>query len=246
MEINKWLEENKAIPEDMIGKVCMHCLAIRDDIKPIMIIGMGYGSIFDSTKTQIDLCDDCKALKPKEWWDMKEVITYDDGEDFKFYKIEFENEIYEFILTCPNAGKELFFNRYDREYYMEPQDWIDYELKILPHEKCKEYGRYSPQEIDAYRDRFPVCEHVFVNVYHDGSSNTWCYKNASVSGKSDGSCSVNIGTGCFGCASFKVREKDTDLPVRNISEEFYEREIKRLTEEIRIKMKNLQDLKNRK
>lgn len=241
---SKYPNENKAIPEDMVGKVCMHCLSISDDIKPIKISSMGYGSIFDMTTTQIDLCDECKSLKPKEWWDMKVVNSIED-EDWTLYKYEFEDEIYEFINSCPNAGKELFMNRYDQEYYLEPQDWIDYELKSLSHEKCKEYGLYSHQEIDAYHDRFPKCGNVGVKIYPDESRSTECLINSRVHGNEDGSCSRNISPDCFGCESFKLREAGKILPIVDVTEEFYKREIERTELSIKIQQTYLERLKNR-
>lgn len=228
-------EENIAVPQDKVGKICMHCLGEFNNIKSIKISGMGYGSIFDNTTTQIDLCDTCKSLKPKEWWDMNQIPT-DIGmldDDYIFYKIEFEDEIWEFLNTCPNAGKELFRNRYDNDYYMEPQDWIDYELKILPHEKCKEYCLYSHEEVSAYQDRFPKCGNVVLKIWGDGSSGKRCSYGANESLSSE----------CYMCEHFKLREEE--MKIINVEDEFYKREIIRTEESIKHFENYLKKLNNK-
>ena len=242
-----------ALPREKIGKICMHCLKEDKNIKPIKIEGMGYGSIFDSTTTQIDLCDDCKVLKPTEWWNLKNVedhrVTSDDVvdpeadfEDYVFYKIEFEEEIMKFINTFPLAGQELFFNHYDREYYMQPQDWIDYKLNKLPYDKCKEYHLYAPDEIDAYQRRFPVCGNVYLKKYGDGSEATYCKVFSSVSGRADGTCGQTC-TRCFGCTHFNLRKGKMDFV--DVVEDFYKREIESTERTIELQWDYLKKLRKR-
>lgn len=57
---------------------------------------------------------------------------------------------------------------------MDPQDWIDFQLDELPHEKCKEYGMYSPRDTEEYNTKFPTCEHVANVVFEDKSKGSWC------------------------------------------------------------------------
>ena len=42
---------------------------------------------------------------------------------------------------------------------MESQDWIDYKLGILSHEKCLDYGLISPTMTKQFKDKFPTCQY---------------------------------------------------------------------------------------
>ena len=44
--------------------------------------------------------------------------------------------------------------RIDRQGISINQDWIDYQLDELSHEKCKKYGYCSPKDIEAYKTKF--------------------------------------------------------------------------------------------
>lgn len=107
---------------------------------------------------------------------------------------------------------------------MDSQDWIDYELGELPHDKCKEYCLYSPQEIKAYNDRFPTCANVFLKTYSDGSGGCRCSLGAH--GNKDGSCGVNISSECYQCAWYTPRvDKMNEV---NEIDEFVKSETSRL------------------
>jgi hypothetical protein len=219
-------KENIAIKNPDV--TCCKCLK-ETTIHNINIGAMGYGSGFDSWSTQINLCDECYKFTNPEWWKLNEKIAFSDG-DYDFTCYEFEDEIFEFAGNLPLAGQELFWNHYSTEgYTMYAQDWIDYQLGILSHEKCKEYGRYSPQEIQAYKDRFPKCKHVELKIYGDGSSHTQCFRNAF--GESDGTCHEhNISNECYMCDRFK--EKIEDIKTIYVEEEELKREKQRLKEMI--------------
>ena len=125
---------NKAIenPED----VCFNCLK-ETKVNKIHIGAMGYGSGFDGWSTRINLCTDCMKLTNSKWWELREKqCDWDKEDNHGFYEYEYENEIFDFVRNMSVEGRELFNNRYSTDnYQMEPQDWIDYELDILPHEK---------------------------------------------------------------------------------------------------------------
>ncbi len=150
---------------------CCNCLK-EGKVHNIHIRALGYGSGFDNFSTQINLCDECYNLTNPEWWKLNVIDDEYDGH------YEFESEILKFVNQMPLAGRELFHNRYAygacADYKMEPQDYIDYELEILSHDKCKEYGYYSPNEIKAYQEKFPICEYPYKKVYNDGSFSCWC------------------------------------------------------------------------
>lgn len=191
----------KAIKEVKLGKVCFKCLGEFEDLHKIKIPMMGWGSQFDNESTEVHLCSGCYKLSNPKWWELKEVC---DDNEWGGCAYEFESEILNFAKTFPLQGKELFENRFSKgacAYNMEPQDWIDYSLDILPHEKCKEYGLYSPEEIKAYKERFPKCGNVKVVIYDDGSSHSKCYMGAY--GNKDKTCGINISGNCYNCKEFK-------------------------------------------
>ena len=192
---------NKAILNP--GNVCFKCLQRADEslLNKIYIGEMGYGSGFDSWATEIHLCDKCLAETNLDWWDL-EIVTVFDG--FQAYR--YDDEIFEYADNLPLESRELFYNRYSTDgYKINAQDWIDYELGLLPHEKCKEYGLYSPAEITAYKERFPICFYVAIKVYPDSSSGSRCMFGAF--GDKEGNAYVdNVSNNCYGCEMFRIRE----------------------------------------
>ena len=217
------MDRPKAIdnPED----VCFRCLKSfhENGLHKIHIPAMGWGSSFDNWSTQINLCNECMGETNPDWWKLKEV------EDEHLYGgsyYEYEDEILQFVESLPLEGQELFYNRFSTGgYYMEPQDWIDYELDILPHEKCKEYGCYSPQEREAYQERFPICDKVRIVVYNDGSKGSRCPFGAS--GNRDGTAEGHqTQEECYNCMAFQPRQ-NTDIPILDRRDfEIYELETK--------------------
>ena len=204
------MNKNKAIqnPEN----TCFNCLK-ETIVHKIKIPALGWGSQFDNFSTEIHLCDECMKLTNSEWWKLKTIKGETDLDDAYY---EYENEILKFVKQMPLAGQELFWNRYATgafvSYYMEAQDWIDYKLNILPHEKCKEYGLYSPQEKQAYKERFPICQHPVNIIYDDGSKGCWCPFGAY--GEYGQKIGLNICDECYECKYFEKRR----TPIKYISE----------------------------
>jgi len=204
-EIERWNLmtnlNNKAILNP--GNVCSKCLqkSKEHQLNIIHIGEMGYGSGFDSWSTEIHLCDKCLAETNLDWWDL-EVVT--DCNGFEAYK--YDKEIFEYADNLPLASRELFYNHYSTDNYkMDAQDWIDYELELLPHEKCKDYGLYSPAETTAYKERFPICFYVSIRVFPDSSSSSRCMFGAF--GDKEGNTYADTMTNaCYGCEMFRIRE----------------------------------------
>ena len=209
------MDKNIAIKN--VGNTCCNCLK-ETKVHNIHIGAMGYGSGFDNFSTQVDLCDECLLLTDPEWWKLKRKIAFSDG-DYNFHCYEFEDDIFKFIKQMPLAGQELFWNTYGYEacadITMNQQDWIDYELGILSHDKCKEYGCYSPQEINAYHERFPKCQHPVNKIYNDNSKGCWCPFGAS--GKYNQEYDINISNECYKCKHFIERT----TPIRDILDKDY-------------------------
>ena len=202
------MNKNKAVqnPEN----TCFNCLK-ETVVHKINIPALGWGSQFDNFSTRIQLCDDCYSVTNPDWWKLNVIKGKTDLEGEHY---EYEDEILNFVNQMPLAGQELFYNRCatgaDADN-MEAQDWIDYRLGILPHEKCKEYGLYSPQEIQAYEERFTKCQHVVNRVFSDVSIGSWCPFGAY--GEFEQRTGVNICGECYTCKYFEERK----TPIKWIS-----------------------------
>ena len=193
--------------------LCWNCLETKDNVRKIEIPEMGYGSGFDGAGTEVHLCEECYQKSNPKIWGLK-VIREEYCEEY-----EFEKEIFDFIYQMPVIGQQFVLNEYQNGWnadgILDPQDWIDYEEKTISHERCKELGLYSHQEIAAYRERFPICEHPVNRHYHDGSCGCWCPYGAN--GRKDQEIDMNISNECYECQHFKVREK----PRKDINNEDY-------------------------
>lgn len=121
-------------------RVCFNCLKrvrMYSDrlLNKIEIPALGYGGQFDGFSTKLILCNTCYKNTNPLWWELEVV------EDGYIENYKYEQDILNFINNLPIEGQELFWNRFGTQLlYMEPQDWIDYELGILPPDKQKKYG----------------------------------------------------------------------------------------------------------
>ena len=182
--------------------LCWKCLQTKENVKIIEIPELGYGSGFDGFSTEIHLCEKCYNESNPKIWELN--ILHPDDEFGGEY--EYEEEIFNYFQSLSIEGKQFVYNEFDKGWDarpMPPQDWIDYEEKTLSHERCKELGLYSHQEIDAYRERFPICEHPVNKLYEDGSCGCWCPFGAH--GRKDQTIDSNISDACYMCEHFKER-----------------------------------------
>ena len=180
--------------------VCMKCLKNKAT-HTYRIYGRGYGSAFDMSDTKFQCCDECDKPEYEEWFNETEIMDdYDET-------YQHEEKILDLINSLPLESQELFKNRFDNDgWHMESQDWIDYQLDELPHEKCKEYGYYSPKDIEAYKTKFTTCEYVANVTWNDGSKGSWCPFGASGDyGQKVDKC-LNLSDECTDCTYYKLRE----------------------------------------
>ena len=150
---------------------CFNCLQKHPQIHEILIPTLNHSSKFTNFSSKLHLCDNCLSLTNPEWWKLEIIKTYSEYNMMQLH-YKYEKEILDFINQMPLSGQELFYARFGsgvRSDLMRGQDWIDYALDKLPHEKCKEYGYYSPQEIQAYKERFPICEHPVNRICNEES-----------------------------------------------------------------------------
>lgn len=192
--------------------LCWKCLKEHDKSKiHIIEIGaLGYNSCFDNLSTRIQLCDDCYGINP-EWWELKTVIPK--GFEQFGYSYEYDKEICDYLNNLPLESQELVWNKYAYGacggWCMDAQDWIDYQLGILSHKKCKKYGLTSYEEERAYKERFPTCQYPIGIIYNDGSNGVHCPFGAM--GKyEDGEIFVkdNVQKECYRCRYYKERVGD--------------------------------------
>ena len=181
--------------------LCWNCLETKENVRKIVIPEMGYGSGFDGAGTEVHLCEECYQKSNPKIWGLN-VIKEDYCEEY-----EFEKEMFEFFNQMPILGQQFVLNEFERgwmsNHRLDPQDWIDYEEKTISHERCKELGLYSHQEISAYKERFPICEYPVNKIYSDGSIGCWCPFGAS--GDKDQKVGLNISDDCYMCKYFKER-----------------------------------------
>ena len=127
---------NKNIKSVKNNKLCMNCLK-EEYTKKYYIKSRGFNSIFDGYKTHLQVCSKCDKEEFKIWFN-EQPSTYDGYCE----EYEYEDKILEFIHNLPLQSQELFFNTFNsnEQYFIDAQDWIDYQLDELSHEKCNEYG----------------------------------------------------------------------------------------------------------
>lgn len=214
--------------------MCFKCLQKKDKINTYYLNRSEYGSSFDNIYTYLQICDDCKPEGIEEWFNEEPEM------DDYYANYKYEKNILEFIKTLPLEGQELFWARCSHGAnadYIAGQDWIDYQLDILPHEKCKEYGLYSPQEKKAYQERFPICKHVKIKIYKDGSKGCSCPFGAF--GNKDGTAKGHqTQSECYECVNFELREGEI------MTVDLKQEEIKRIKEQIKRLQKKLEELEN--
>ena len=125
--------------------LCMVCLKEKASHK-YKISCRGYGSLFDEDDTYWQCCNNCHKDEYDIWANEQPKI-----EDY-YEEYKYEDKILDFIHSLSLQSQELFFNSFSSDgYNMVAQDWIDYKLDELPHEKCKEYGLIYNKNIKGER-----------------------------------------------------------------------------------------------
>jgi hypothetical protein len=193
--------------------ICFKCLE-KKKVEKYHIYRNSYGSSFDNQHTMLQICEECKPEGIKQWFDEEPVM------DEYYAKYTYETNIIDFVNTLPLEGQELFWNRCNGgacAYQMDSQDWIDDKLGILPDEIYEEYSMYSPRQIKAYKERFPVCEYP-VNAKFDDDS-FGCYCPFGASGNKDQKVDGNISDECYGCEKFKERKS----PIKEMDYDTYKK-----------------------
>jgi hypothetical protein len=191
--------------------LCFKCLNKKKITK--FSLYRGYGSSFDNYRTYLQICDDCKPTNIKAWFDEEPEMQDNFYEEYKH-----EKDITDLVDSFPLEGQELFWNRCAYGALadsMGSQDWIDMKLGILPDEKYKEYGMYSPTEKRLYEERYPTCNHPINIVHSDESKGSRCVFGAS--GKYGQEVGLNISEECSKCQRYTPRNE----PIKDMSYDEY-------------------------
>lgn len=101
--------------------VCMCCLKNKATHK-YYISGRGYGSGFDNDNTHWQCCDYCHKDEYDLW---ANEVPNNDEEDCYFENYTYEDNIYNLINSLPLESRELFYNTFSSDSYLDAQDWID-------------------------------------------------------------------------------------------------------------------------
>lgn len=218
--------------------LCWKCLSSLDksEIHIIEIPELGYNSAFDGEGTRIQLCQ-CCYKKSKEdnpnIWNM-EVKQLKQNGYFIGTEYLYEADILDFIDKLPIQSQQFVLNEFangslsNPKYKMKPQDWIDYNLGILSHEKCKEYGMYSFDEMLAYDENFPTCQNVVNIIYDDDSKGSKCPCGAY--GGYNQTTDNYICEGCYGCKSYKKRTNPiTTMTIEEFRQKYEQQVIECMT-----------------
>lgn len=183
-------------------RLCYYCDTLQKDESQInhwSMYGRGYGSDFDSSRFSIQLCNDCNKPEYEEWFcEEPEIDDY-----CEVYKNE--GKISDLINSFPIENQEYVWNGIDG-WGMDRQDWIDMQLGVLPDERYEEYGMYSPRQVNAYKERFPTCEHPVNVIWNDGSKGCWCPFGAS--GIYGQKAKENLSDECYGCKHYMKRQSE--------------------------------------
>ena len=227
--------------------ICFNCLQNHQQLHTIYIPALNHNSKFENFSSLLHLCSSCYNFTNPIWWQLEIIKSYTEYNMMQL-NYKYEQEILDFINQMPLSGQELFYARFSKGINcgsMKGQDWIDYELDKLSHEKCNEYGYYSPEERNVYQERFHVCDKVRIVVYKDDENNE--ENNDKVSRCPFGAFGNDNGASeedlmyhqCYECKMFKVRDSENEIEVMN--EEDYE--IYELENELALKIL-LREVKN--
>jgi len=219
---------------------CFNCLQ-DTQVHKIHIPTLGHNSNFQFFSTRLNLCPECLKQTNLNWWKLEIVEdNIQDKDNWYSLRYKYEKEILDFVNKMPIEGRELFYARFGNGAnadLMSGQDWIDYVLDILSHDKCKLYGCFSTDEIKSYEKRFPICDKVKNIIYkceHE-NKNYIVLKLRCPFGVDD----TQTQSQCYECRLFVERNGEIEIMDKE-DFEIYELQIKL---ELKILLK---ELKNRK
>lgn len=196
--------DNRILKHQNKERLCYCCDTLQeseDEIHKLIIDkSRGYGSNFDECNVEIQLCPHCHKEEYDSWFNEQSIVVDKYYEEY-IYEDNITNLINSFILE----NQEYVWNHMDR-YGVERQDWLDMKTSILPDEKYKEYGMYSPSEIKSYVERFPTCQHPINVVYNDGSKGCSCPFGAL--GHYGQEADINISMECHNCEHYNQRHTE--------------------------------------
>ena len=110
--------------------------------------------------------------------------------------------LYELVNSFTTEGKEKVWNT-GANNDCDTETWIKHEKGELTDEEVENETPYlSKRQINAYKERYPLCDKVKNYHYYDGGSSSRCphYAFGELDGKLDKA--GNISSSCFNCPDF--------------------------------------------
>ncbi|KAF6620521.1 hypothetical protein HFE03_07670 [Paenibacillus sp. EKM102P] len=151
------------------------------------------------------------AFSYQEQWHTINLGRVGYGSSLDACDVEFticDDCLYGFIDTFTIEGQEKIHNSGSNGDL--PTDiWIREARGELSDEEYEDYGMYSPRQIKAYKERFPICEKVIIYEYEDGSRGSHCCNFTF--GDREGKADRNGHSKCFDCVSFKERTGEIEI-----------------------------------
>ena len=155
------------------GNLCYYCDHVikNEELIFLHVAHRGYGSLFDSCRFTVQLCNTCHQPEYKQWFEEKPKLIN------RMEHYQFEEKIQLLVNQFKIKNREYVWNGMSG-YYMQRQDWIDMEKEVLPEHKYQDHGMYSPRQINAYKEQFPICDYPVNVSFSDGSKNSMCVHGA--------------------------------------------------------------------
>jgi hypothetical protein len=167
----------------------------------------------DKCGKEEDIGDDEYGWKSEGWYNInlgrQGYGSGLDGCDVQFLLCD--DCLIELVRSFTWEGQEKVLNSGSNSY-LSSEDWIKLHKGEMSDKEMEEFGFYSPRQVNAYKERFPICDKVNIIEYKDGSRGSRCPKMAF--GDEHGNCGLNTSSECFECPSFKEREEGKEIPIK--------------------------------
>lgn len=113
-------------------------------------------------------------------------------------------------------GQEKVFNS-GANHRMSTEDWLREARGELSDMDYEERGMYSPRQIKAYKERFPVCKRVSIYQYSTGHCGSRCLRPDFAISFGDGEGkATDLSTHCYECTYFIQRAENEEIKIVQI------------------------------
>ena len=201
--------DTKHLNKERLCYCCDNLQPTAEFLHIFKIEDRGYGSKFDDSDFEIQLCDICKNHIDPIWFNEEFYLVKGYCEVYKY-----EDEVIKFINTWIFENQEYVYNEANYYKFMTRQDWIDCKKGILPDEKIENYGLYSLRQKKVYEEKFTTCNYPINIKYHNCEDGCKCIFGAN--GEYDQKINPEYcDTNCYNCQNYvkrfeTIKEMDYD------------------------------------